>query len=62
MIPSQAMTTQATTAPPLRAVRDALPAGLAGLVAPHLAAAAWAPALLLFIRSSAPAFRFGARG
>ncbi|MGH7400275.1 MAG: hypothetical protein ACRELW_22365, partial [Candidatus Rokuibacteriota bacterium] len=29
------------TAPPLRAIRDALPAGLAGVVAPHLVAAGW---------------------
>lgn len=35
------MTTQVMAALPLRKVRDALLAGLAGLVAPHLAALAW---------------------
>jgi hypothetical protein len=35
------MTTQAMAALPVRTVRDALLAGLAGLVAPHLAALAW---------------------
>lgn len=35
------MTTQAMAALPVRPVRDALLAGLAGLAAPHLAALAW---------------------
>ena len=35
------MTTRAMTALPVRTVRDALLAGLAGLVAPHLVALAW---------------------
>ncbi len=35
------MTTQVMAALPVRTVRDALLAGLAGLVAPHLAALAW---------------------
>jgi hypothetical protein len=35
------MTTQAMAALPVRTVRDALLAGLAGLVAPHLAVLAW---------------------
>lgn len=35
------MTTQVMAAPPVRTVRDALLAGFAGLVAPHLAAFAW---------------------
>jgi hypothetical protein len=35
------MTTQAMAAPPVRAVRDARLAGLAGLVAPHVALLAW---------------------
>lgn len=35
------MTTQAMATLPVRSVRDALLAGLAGVVAPHLAALAW---------------------
>lgn len=35
------MTTQVMSALPVRTVRDALLAGLAGFVAPHLAALAW---------------------
>jgi hypothetical protein len=35
------MTTQAVAALPVRTVRDALLAGLAGVVAPHLTALAW---------------------
>jgi hypothetical protein len=49
------MTTQVVAALPIRTVRAALLAGLAGLVAPGLAA------LLLFIALSALGFRFGAR-
>ena len=36
------MTTQVMAAPPVRTVRAALLAGLAGVVAPHLATLAWA--------------------
>jgi len=35
------MTTQALAAPPVRTVRDALLAGLAGIVAPYLTVLAW---------------------
>ena len=48
------MTPRALAAPPARAVRDALPAGLAGL-------ALRSPVRLLLIAASAVGFRFAAR-
>lgn len=58
------MTTRALAAPPARVVRDALLAGLAGLIAPHLAALAWglvssavwgaAPRIIAFLDPAAP--------
>jgi hypothetical protein len=66
------MTTRAMAPLPARTVRDAGPAALAGVLAPHVVAlvssrlasapSPWSPVRLLLIASSALGFRLSARG